>query len=78
MEAEPMATLQEAIQAKKDGKVVLADWAGRRVTINDFAQNEQTKEWSAEWSHADYPSARWDPVAEGQQFIIRGEYGRYR
>lgn len=75
---EIMATLQKAVQAKKENKVVLADWTGRRVTINSFVQNEQTGEWSAEWSHSDYPNSRWDTVSEDQQFIIRGEFGRYR
>src|SRR5258707_9572970 len=75
---ETMATLQEAVQAKKENKVVLADWTGRRVTINTFVQNEQTSEWSAQWSHSDYPNSRWDTVSEDQQFIIRGEYASYR
>lgn len=73
-----MGDLQEAIQAKKDGKVVLADWTGRRVTINNLVQNQETKQWFAEWSHSDYPHSRWDDVDEDQQFIIRGVYGSHR
>lgn len=73
-----MATLQEAVQAKSENKVVLADLGGRRVTINSLVQNETTGEWSVRWSHSDYPESRWDTVSEDQQFIIRGVYGRYR
>lgn len=72
------ATLAEAVQAKSEGKVVLADWTGRRVTINRIVQNASTGEWSAEWSHPDYIHSRWDTISEDQQFIIRGKYGSHR
>lgn len=72
------ATAEEAAEAKRQNYVVLADWAGRRVTINSLAQNAQTGEWSAEWSHSDYPGSRWDTISDSQRFIIRGEYSHYR
>lgn len=75
---ERVGNLQEAVQAKEEGKVVLADWSGRRVTINDFAQNQQTGQWTARWSHSDYPECHCSDINEDEQFIIRGKYGRYR
>src|SRR5947207_12506703 len=58
-----LKTVEEAAQAKAQGKVVLADWAGRRVTINTILQGNDGR-WHVEWSHSDYPHARWDEVSE--------------
>lgn len=73
-----MATLEEAIQAKKEDKVVLADWAGRRVTIVDFVQDSQTERWSAGWNDPDGRGLRWDDVDESDTFIIRGKFAPHR
>lgn len=73
-----MATLEEAIQAKKEDKIVLANWAGRRVTIVDFVQDSQTERWSAGWNDPDGRGLRWDDVDESDTFIIRGKFAPHR
>lgn len=72
------APLEQAIEAKKQGYIVLADWAGRLVTVNDFACNSTTGAWSAQWSHSDYSDSRWDDLDGEERFVIRGKFASYR
>ena len=71
-----IANVHEAEQALKEDKVVLADFAGRRVTVN--ALSEGVNGWIMKWSHRDYPEAQIDDIDADATFIIRGEYSRYR
>ena len=70
-----MATIQEASQAKSESKVVVTDYAGRRVTVNALSQGRDG--WVMSWSHKDYPEAHVDQVDDSQEFVIRSKYARY-
>lgn len=65
---------QEAQKAIERGKIVMADWVGRRVRINSLCHAEDQR-WLAKWSHKDYIHARYDDVIVGQdELLIYGEY----
>lgn len=71
----PSMPIEEAIKALAEEKVVLADWHGRRVTINSIGQGPDG--WFAFWSHKDFPHQQCSDLTGDEVFIIRGKYGRY-
>jgi hypothetical protein len=72
----PSASIQDAMKALDEEKVVLADLAGRRVTINSIGQ-AASGQWFAFWSHRDFPDRQDSDLEGDEKFIIRGKYGKY-
>lgn len=71
-----MANVQQAMQALEENKVVLTTMGSRTVRVNSLVQGKYSV--VMQWSHADFPEARYDDVEEGQEFVIRSEFARNR
>lgn len=58
------------LDALEQRKVVLAQMAGRHVTVNSLSKGPG-REWAMKWSHEDYYHARVNYVDENTQFFIK-------